>query len=387
METREPLLRSDWRIYRGGAVLLHRLRRLLARRLHARRNSGGNAVFVSNYNRRVDVRGCHIHDIGASGDLLSSAIRRRCARPLFDYGRGHDYQAMDKTPGPKTDDYPADCTVDDCLIHRIGRDRKANGGRRDFHVVAASRCGIARSTTCRARASTSATAVGAATWSRIATFSTRCAKPATTVRSIPGAATGIGTPRIRQPRNRSAARSNLFSWMPSSPIILRNNRWRCDHGWDIDLDDGSTNFEIYNNLCLHGGMKNREGYRRIVSNNIMVGNTFHPHVWYAHSGDVFMHNIVMRPYRRSACRRCGAKRSTKIYCPNAAALKKSQSAGRDLHSLAGDPKFVDAAAGRFPRQTRFAGPEDRLQEFSDERFWRGEPGPAKIRAKPQIGGR
>jgi len=24
--------------------------------------------------------------------------------------------------------------------------------------------------------------------------------------------------------------------------ILSNSRWRCDHGWDIDLDDGSTNY-------------------------------------------------------------------------------------------------------------------------------------------------
>jgi hypothetical protein len=26
------------------------------------------------------------------------------------------------------------------------------------------------------------------------------------------------------------------------PNILRNNRWRCDHGWDIDLDDGSSEY-------------------------------------------------------------------------------------------------------------------------------------------------
>lgn len=37
--------------------------------------------------------------------------------------------------------------------------------------------------------------------------------------------------------------------------VIRNNRWRCDHGWDIDLDDGSSNYHIYNNLCLHGGLK------------------------------------------------------------------------------------------------------------------------------------
>ena len=35
-----------------------------------------------------------------------------------------------------------------------------------------------------------------------------------------------------------------------SPNIIRNSRWRCDNGWDIDLDDGSTNYQIYNNLCL-----------------------------------------------------------------------------------------------------------------------------------------
>jgi hypothetical protein len=27
----------------------------------------------------------------------------------------------------------------------------------------------------------------------------------------------------------------------AKPIIFRNNRWRCDRGWDIDLDDGSSN--------------------------------------------------------------------------------------------------------------------------------------------------
>jgi hypothetical protein len=62
------------------------------------------------------------------------------------------------------------------------------------------------------------------------------------------------------------------------PIILRNNRFRCDHGWDIDLEDGSSNYLIYNNLCLNGGIKLREGVSRVVENNIMVNNTFHPHV-------------------------------------------------------------------------------------------------------------
>ena len=44
------------------------------------------------------------------------------------------------------------------------------------------------------------------------------------------------------------------------PNIIRNNRWRCVHGWDVDLDDGSSNYIIYNNLMLSSGLKLREGF-------------------------------------------------------------------------------------------------------------------------------
>ena len=42
------------------------------------------------------------------------------------------------------------------------------------------------------------------------------------------------------------------SSMPSRPLSIRDSRWRCDHGWDIDLDDGSSNYDIYNNLVAQG---------------------------------------------------------------------------------------------------------------------------------------
>jgi hypothetical protein len=69
-----------------------------------------------------------------------------------------------------------------------------------------------------------------------------------------------------------------------TPTIIRNSRWRCDHGWDVDLDDGSTNYEITNNVFLKGGLKLREGYRRIVTNNIGFNSTAHPHAWYRTAG-------------------------------------------------------------------------------------------------------
>ena len=81
------------------------------------------------------------------------------------------------------------------------------------------------------------------------------------------------------------------------PIVLANNRWRCDHGWDIDLDDGSSFYIITNNLCLHGGIKNREGFGRVVENNILVDGGYDPHVWYDESGDIFRRNIMWTDYR------------------------------------------------------------------------------------------
>ena len=35
---------------------------------------------------------------------------------------------IDKTPGPQSDNYPADCLVEDCLIHRVGVVEKQAAG-------------------------------------------------------------------------------------------------------------------------------------------------------------------------------------------------------------------------------------------------------------------
>ncbi len=52
--------------------------------------------------------------------------------------------------------------------------------------------------------------------------------------------------------------------------IIRNNRFRDAHGWGIDLDDGSSNYHVYNNLCIGISVKLREGDGRLVENNIFI---------------------------------------------------------------------------------------------------------------------
>ena len=138
-----------------------------------------------------------------------------------------------------------------------------------------------------------------------------------------------------------------------TPTILRNNRWRCDRGWDIDLDDGSSFYIITNNLCLHGGIKNREKYGRTVENNIMVGSGLHPHVWYAASGDNFRRNIVWRDYQPALMhappwgQELDYNLRHREWPTNAPATRLHGQRGRDEHSIVADAQFVDPAQGDY----------------------------------------
>ena len=138
------------------------------------------------------------------------------------------------------------------------------------------------------------------------------------------------------------------------PIVLANSRWRCDHGWDIDLDDGSSFYIITNNLCLRGGIKNREGFGRIVENNILVDGGYDPHVWYDESGDIFRRNIVWTSYRPANMPRppWGADMDFNLVhnsgaTTSAPAVRLQQQSGRDQHSIVADAQFVDPAHGDY----------------------------------------
>jgi hypothetical protein len=137
------------------------------------------------------------------------------------------------------------------------------------------------------------------------------------------------------------------------PVILANNRWRCDHGWDIDLDDGSSHYIITNNLCLRGGIKNREGFGRVVENNIMVGSGLHPHVWYAESGDIFRRNIVWREYQPALMHAppWGQELDFNLMHRDGAeiapAIALQKQSGRDENSIVADARFVDPTVGDY----------------------------------------
>ena len=347
MDVKEQLLRSDWAIYRGGAYFLTGTENIQI--LDTEFDQvGGNAVFVNNYNRNVLVKGCHIHDAGASGVCFvgdPNAVRD----PLFEYNEKNDLSKIDRTVGPKTNNYPADSAVEDCLIHGIGRVERQPAGVqismaqgitvRDCSIYDTARAGIN---------------ISEGTWG--GHLIERCDVFDTVLETHDhGSFNSWGRDRFwRSDQKTSQAAIDKEPTLPfldaMKTTTIRDSRWRCDHGWDIDLDDGSTNYDIYNNLMLARGLKLREGFRRHAWNNITVNNGLSPHVWYDGSNDQVYGNIFMsahRPVRVNKAKE-GTRVDENLYTVDkASVMQKSRGMGWDENSIYGDPMFVDPANADF----------------------------------------
>lgn len=343
MDNKEPLLRSDWTIYRGGTVFYDGAVDCSLKNCTLT-NLGGNAVFFNNYNRNCEVSGCLISEIGASAFCFigdTDAVRS----PSFQYYQYVPLEKMDRTPGPKTNNYPAHCRVSDNLMFNLGTVEKQSAG------VQLSMCqSITVSHNTIYDIPRAGINVNEGTWGgHIIEYNDIF----NTVKETGdhGSFNSWGRDRYWHPDKKvmdSIVENNYNLALADvvKPIIIQNNRMRCDHGWDIDLDDGSGNYIIRNNLCLNGGIKLREGVNRVVENNIMVNNTFHPHVWFKNSNDVFKHNIVFKGYAPIQIGVWGKETDYNVF-PDLASLKEAQTRGTDQHSVSGAFDFVNPKEGDF----------------------------------------
>ena len=289
MESYEPLLRSDWCIHRGGALFVEDSSGITVKNCEFR-HIGSNALFFSGNVHDSHVEKCLIHDIGASGICFvgkPSSVRYPCT--TVDRG---SFEPEDLTgAGPIGNEYVRDCSVFDCLIRDIGKVEKQTACveismSANIHVV---HCTMH---TCpRAAVNVSEGTFGGHIIEYNDMFDT--------VRETGdhGSFNSWGRDRFWHAKGLNDGEMKKLAMLDNiGTTIIRGNRVRCDHGWDIDLDDGSSNYLIEDNLCLAGGLKFREGFNRTARHNRIINNTFHPHVWFNDSGDVFEENLVMRPY-------------------------------------------------------------------------------------------
>ncbi|MDQ8195647.1 PDZ domain-containing protein [Coraliomargarita sp. SDUM461004] len=387
MDTKEPLLRSDWAIYRGGAYMLTGTEHIQI--LDTEFDQvGGNAVFVNNYNRHVLIKGCHIHDTGASG-VCFVGDPDAVYNPLFEYGQKNDLATINRTPGPKTNNYPAQSVVEDCLIHGIGRTERQPAGImmdmaseitiRDCSIYDTARAGIN---------------IGDGAWG--GHIIERCDVFDTVLETHDhGSFNSWGRDRYWRSDHKTASQAAVDA-DPTLPFldawkttIIRNSRWRCEHGWDIDLDDGSSNYDIYNNLMLSGGLKLREGFRRRAWNNIIINNGLSSHVWFANSQDAVTRNIMAKangPYLRMVVPVDGLVDYNFYYAANQDTLAGNyEKYGWDAHSMVGDPLFVDPEQGNYSVKPESPAFEVGFKNFPMDQFGVKKPPLKAIAQTPFMG--
>ncbi|MEW5250078.1 right-handed parallel beta-helix repeat-containing protein [Microbulbifer sp. 2201CG32-9] len=377
MQTKEPLLRSDWTIYRGAAVTLEGTENCEVKenRFH---DLGGNAIFVSNYNRNAIISTNEIFDIGASaisfvGD--ADAVRS----PSFEYNEYVSYKEMDLEPGPKSDNYPALSTVTDNLIHDIGKVEKQVAG---VQLSMSSEITVSHNSIYHVpRAGIN---VSEGTWGgHIIEYNDVFDTVLET--SDHGAFNSWGRDRFwhpdRQEMNRLARmHPGLYKLDALKPIIIRNNRFQCDHGWDIDLDDGSSNYRIYNNVALSGGIKLREGFDRVVENNVVINNAIHPHVWFEKSGDVVKRNILFSAHKPILNDYWGDE-VDKNFFTNKDDLSSSQAFGTDSLSMFGEVDFIDPGHGDYTVSSTSGALDIGYENFPMDNFGVKSP---RLKAKARV---
>ncbi|GAA3651341.1 PDZ domain-containing protein [Flavivirga jejuensis] len=303
IETVEPLLRSDWCVYRGGAIHIRGAENIIIQDCSFQK-LGGNAVFMDSYNRNVTIRENLFLDNGST-DVNFVGSFAAVRNPLFNFHHlSTPLDEIDTVIGPKSIDYPVDCLVEGNLMMRCGRFEKQASG---INISMSSRITVRHNTI--SHTPRAAINICDGTWGGHIIEYNDCFETVLETHDH-GAFNSWGRdrfwyrcspsgPNLRD-ENGKAMISHQLDKYPNLPLwdayqttTIRNNRMQCDHGWDIDLDDGSTNYKIYNNLCLSGGIKTREGYHRIVTNNIILTKGYTCNVPYPKpTYDVFERNIL-----------------------------------------------------------------------------------------------
>ncbi|MFC1763257.1 PDZ domain-containing protein [Planctomycetota bacterium] len=348
----EPLLRSDWRVARAGVVFVQDAEHVTISN-STFDHIGGNGVFFSGYNRNHLVTQNEFLENGAtcvSFIGFPSAVR--------DPGFWDDYPTKinDDTPGPKTDEYPKDCTVSYNHMQNMGRFEKQT-------------CGVNMSM-CESITVSHNTVHGSpraginvcdGTWGgHMIEFNDifDCVRET----SDHGPFNSWGRDRFYALNgyNHSGKWGTVkrpYAFLDAwKTTVIRNNRIHYDEptSYGIDLDDGSSNYELYNNLLLNTEIKLREGFDRKVYNNIQINKQAEFHVWYDKCGDTFMRNIIVnrlaynsKYLKSSRAKAMEAKLDYNVFYNSGSEVSIGDAgwadAGWDVHSVTADPMFVDPA--------------------------------------------
>lgn len=333
----EFLLRGDWAVARAGAVFMQNAENVTVKNCFFDQ-LGGNGVFMSGYNRNHSVYNNEFTHTGASCVLavgLKSAVRTPST------WEAQINTLTDATPGPLTEEYPKDISIDNNLMQNLGIFEKQPAGvciSMSSHVTVRN-----NSISFSPRAGIN---INDGTWGgHIIEYNdvSNCVRET----SDHGPVNSWGRDRFWSVGNSTRQMASLDA---VNTTVIRMNRIQDNNGhgsYGIDLDDGSSNYHVYKNLCLGGaGIKFREGFSRKSYNNIIMNGQQHCHVWYNGARDSVYRNIIVNtsPYELISANLSGSQAyfDYNLFWNNGGSvdITQTQNAGLDGHSVKADPKFI-----------------------------------------------
>lgn len=308
--TFEGLSRGDWSVVRKGAAYLKNARDITITK-STFEDLGGNGIFMDGYNERNHVTFSRFDSSGATDVQVvgSPTAVRDYAGNYFTTPR-----ITDLGSGPKTKDYPRDILIEGNVMRNNGRHEKQTSSVNISMALDVTVRGNSLSDSPRACLNFSDNTWGGHLIQDNDIFD--CVRET----GDNGSINSWGRSRFW----RTGASSNRFASLAQDvtfqgntggelttdqaralmhldvvkPITINHNRFWHDGDWAIDLDDGSSNFVITNNVLLRGGVKLRDGFERTMHNNLILDGSTFEQVSYMPGGDVIERNVTLgsRPY-------------------------------------------------------------------------------------------
>jgi hypothetical protein len=289
-EPYSPAGMGDYTIQVGGAVFIEGAEDVTVDRCSFEGVSG-NGFFVNRYARRVRLTNSRLVDIGESGicfvgrNIYREDKHFKCPVCGFNHWWGWD---------PETDEIPMDCEASNNLVHDVGEFAKqcaavfmANCQRVKIvhdHIYNAPRAGINVNNgrygghvfefndvhdTVRETADHGP-------------FNSYGREPYWCQHVCHTDCVPQGYPRHLGDKHHSFGSFEEICKYARETTIIRNNRFSATRlggnprpglQFGIDLDDGSANYDVYNNLCVDMGVKTKEGsFIKIHDNTTINGD-------------------------------------------------------------------------------------------------------------------
>jgi hypothetical protein len=380
----EGLLRGDWAIVRAGAIYLQDAENITVKNCTFDQ-VGGNGVFISGYNRDHLIDNNVFIDTGATC-VQVVGLMSACRYPSTWSNNRTD--VADTAAGPFTDDYPKNITISSNYMFNMGRFEKQSAG---VNISMSQSVTVQHNTIPRSGININDGTFGGHLIEFNDVFD--CVRES----GDHGPFNSWGRDRFWSYRgydtngNQGAAKypyRQLDAWKTT---IIRNNRFHYSsvHEWGIDLDDGSSNYDIYNNLCLNTGFKLREGFDRHVYNNIIVNERANIHCTFEDANNNVEKNIIVNAQpiglANSDASREVAGHSHfdhNIYWNNGQSVSLPsnwKSSGLDANSIIADPMFRNPAANDYTVTNAAVLQQSGFVNFPMDQFGKlGSPTPSAI---------